>query len=72
MIHQKNRSFRDAVAPLETGLSHFPGHKDLSVCMGVCLMNLGDFAGALTFFTPFDKDPGLGHYIDICNHRITS
>ncbi|MCG8633317.1 MAG: radical SAM protein [Desulfobacterales bacterium] len=72
MIHQKNRNFRGAVALLKTGLAHFPGHKDLSVCMGVTLMNLGDFEGALSFFTRFDKDPGLGHYIEICNHRINS
>jgi radical SAM superfamily enzyme YgiQ (UPF0313 family) len=72
MIHQKNRNFPDAVTGLETGLNHFPGHKDLCVCMGVSLMNLGDFDGALSFFTPFDKDTGIRHYIDICNHRINS
>ncbi len=72
MIHQKNKNFKDAIARLETGLTFFPNHKDLCVCMGVCLMNQDNFSKALTFFTRFDKDPGLGHYIDICNHRINS
>lgn len=70
MGFQKSRRFPQAVARLEDGLNHFPDHKDLSVCMGVCLMNQGDFKQALSFFAPFDRDPGLRHYIEICENRI--
>lgn len=69
MIFQKNKQFPEAVARVEQGLKYFPGHKDLCVCMGVCLMNLGEFDKALSFFTPFDSDPGLGHYINICKQQ---
>ncbi|WDP92485.1 MAG: radical SAM protein [Desulfobacter sp.] len=72
MILQKSRQFPAAVARLEKGLTHFPGHKDLCVCMGVSLMNLGEFHRALSCFTPFDSDPGLVHYIDICKKQINS
>ncbi|WDP87069.1 MAG: radical SAM protein [Desulfobacter sp.] len=72
MIHQKAKLFSKAVHCLENGLAHFPGHKDLCVCMGVCLMNQAQFSKALSFFIPFDKDPCLGHYIDICKNRINS
>ncbi|MCG8688866.1 MAG: radical SAM protein [Desulfobacterales bacterium] len=72
MILQKNRNFTKVISLLEKGLNHFPENKDLSVCMGVCLMNTGNFKQALTFFIPFDTDPALGHYITICKQRINS
>ncbi len=70
MLFQKSRRFTQAVTRLKEGLNQFPGHKALSVCMGVCLMNLGDFEQARSFFAPFDTDPGLRHYIEICKNRI--
>ncbi len=70
MIHQKNRDFPRAMTRFREGLERFPGNKDLSVGMGVCLMNQGNFKKALPFFITFDKDPGLRHYIEICQTRI--
>ena len=72
MLHQKQRQFRDAVTVLKDGLAQFPTHKDLNTCMGVCLMNLGDFSTALDHFTPFDNDPGLSHYISICKQKTNA
>jgi len=72
MILLKSKQFAQAITRLEEGLSHFPDHKELSVCMGVCLMNMNDFSQALSFFTPFDTDPGLQHYIKICKKRINA
>jgi hypothetical protein len=69
MILQKERDLSGAEKLLTKGLDLHPGHKDLSICMGVCLMNQGEFSRALDFFKPFDKDPGLGQYIEICNAR---
>ena len=71
MIHQKHKNFSGAMAFLDKGLSHFPKDKNLCVCMGVCLMNTGDFHNALTYFTPFAHDPALGHYISICKQKTT-
>lgn len=69
MIQQKQKNFPKAMALLDKGLSHFPENKDLCVCMGVCLMNTGDFHNALTYFTPFAHDPALGQYIKICKQK---
>jgi radical SAM superfamily enzyme YgiQ (UPF0313 family) len=71
MIRQKDGDMPGAADLLEQGLKCFPGHRDLSVGMGVCLMNMGQFSQALDCFTPFDRDPSLRQYIDICNSRIT-
>lgn len=71
MICQKQKNFSGAMAFLDKGLSQFPDNKDLCVCMGVCLMNTGDFHGALTYFTPFAHDPALGQYINICKQKTT-
>jgi radical SAM superfamily enzyme YgiQ (UPF0313 family) len=69
MICQKHKNFTRAIAILSKGLSNFPKDKDLCVCMGVCLMNTGNFANALTYFTPFADDPALGQYINICKQK---
>lgn len=71
MIYQKQKKFPKAIAFLDNGLSCFPKDKDLCVCMGVCLMNIGDFHTALTYFTPFAQDPSLARYIKICKQKIT-
>ncbi|WP_321493523.1 B12-binding domain-containing radical SAM protein [uncultured Desulfobacter sp.] len=72
MIYQKKKKFAEAMAFLDKGLAHFPNDKDLCVCMGVCLMNTGNFHGALTYFTPFAHDPALGQYISICKQNVTT
>ncbi len=69
MICQKHKNFTRAIAILDKGLSHFPKNKDMCVCMGVCLMNTGNFANALRYFTPFADDPALGQYISICKQK---
>ena len=71
MICQKQKDFAGAMAFLDKGLSHFPRDRELCVCMGVCLMNTGDFSRALDYFTPFAQDPALGRYISICQQKTT-
>ncbi|MCG8551242.1 MAG: B12-binding domain-containing radical SAM protein, partial [Desulfobacterales bacterium] len=71
MIFQRRKNFPRAMAVLDKGLACFPKDKDLCVCMGVCLMNTGDFRNALTYFTPFAQDPALGQYISICKQKTT-
>jgi len=63
---QKTRNFNGAMAVLEQGIAHFPKHKDLNLCMGICLMNQGRFKAALEFFKPLQAFPETRHYIDIC------
>jgi anaerobic magnesium-protoporphyrin IX monomethyl ester cyclase len=69
MLLQKQKKFTHAHSQLAKGLDHFPGNKELRVCMGVCLMNQAKFKEALPFFTPFKDDPGMDHYINICNAK---
>ncbi len=71
MLLQKEKDFSGAADILAQGLAQFPGHRELSVGMGVCRMNMGQFSKALDCFTPFDSDPSLRQYIDICTTRIT-
>lgn len=63
---QKTRDFDGAIAVLEQGMAHFPKHKDLNLCMGICLMNQGRFKAALEFFKPFQAFPETRHYMAIC------
>lgn len=63
---QKTRDFDGAMAVLEQGMAHFPRHKDLNLCMGICLMNQGRFKAALEFFKPFQAFPETRQYIAIC------
>ena len=67
LLLQKQKKFSRAAVFLAQGLDHFPGNKDLSVCMGVCLMNQTQFKKALPFFTPFKDDPNMDPYINICS-----
>lgn len=69
MVLQKQKQFSKAAIHLTKGLDHFPGNKELSVCMGVCHMNQNQFKEALPFFIPFRDDPGIAHYITICNSQ---
>ena len=71
MILQREKDFPGALDLLNRGLDYFPGHRDLVVGKGVYCMNIGNFRQALDCFTPFDNDPSLGQYIEICKTRIT-
>ncbi len=71
MLMQKKRQFHDAVHLLEKGLQHHPGHPDLTICIGTCLMNLGRFKKALAFFEPLDHLDDTRHYINICRQQIS-
>ena len=66
MQKQKSRDFDGAMVILEKGMAHFPDHRDLNLCMGICLMNKGRFKTALTLFEPFQEYPETRHYIQIC------
>ena len=70
MICQGQKEFSWALSYLDTGLGHFPGNKELGICKGVCLMNMGDFNNALACFTPFASDPSLEQYINICRQHL--
>ncbi len=70
MALQKKRQFEKTISTLEQGLHHFPDSKDLHTCMGITLMNTGNFGSALEFFKKFSEFPEINHYINICNNHL--
>jgi anaerobic magnesium-protoporphyrin IX monomethyl ester cyclase len=71
MLLQKKKDFNGAVKTLTNGLTYFKDHKDLNICMGLCLMNMKAFASALPFFEPFQSDKNAAHYMRICRQQLT-
>ena len=70
MLYMKQKQFKDAILILNRGLEHFKDHEDLTICMALNHMNLGDFALALTFLEPVRNLPKARKYIDICNQKL--
>jgi tetratricopeptide (TPR) repeat protein len=53
ILSQKRRAYRESSRILSEGLSQFPEDSQLNICMGVNLMNLGEFEHALSYFRGF-------------------
>lgn len=71
MLLQKQKYVKKAVTLLKKGLNHFPENKDLNICMGINLMNTGQFKTALTVFEKFKDYPETPPYITICHQKIS-
>ncbi len=70
MILQQKKDFYRSLQILGQGLEIQPDHKDLNICTGVCLMNMGSFRQALPYFEKFESSADAGHYIRICRQHI--
>ncbi len=55
ILFQKKAKHSEAIRLLEEGLKHFPDSPDLSGCLGVSLMSLGELAKALDIFMKHDS-----------------
>jgi radical SAM superfamily enzyme YgiQ (UPF0313 family) len=53
ILNQKRGAYRESGRILSQGLSKFPDDPQLNICMGVCLMNLGEYEQALSHFLGF-------------------
>jgi len=62
MIKQRKGEFRESMEILEEGLRHWPGSEDLTVCLGINCMNLGDFRTALGHFSKFPQSKAAAQY----------
>ena len=71
MLLQKQKHFDSAISVLKKGLNHSPENKNLNICMGVNLMNTGQFKAALHFFEKFRESSGINQYINICHQKIS-
>ncbi len=70
MILQQKKDFYRSLKMLQQGLGIQPDHKDLNICKGVCLMNMGRFSQALPYFEKFETSADAGYYIRICRQHI--
>jgi radical SAM superfamily enzyme YgiQ (UPF0313 family) len=70
MIAQRRGEFKDSVKILEEGLRHWPESEDLTLCLGINYMNLGDFRTALDRFSRFPQSKAARAYTDECRRAL--
>jgi anaerobic magnesium-protoporphyrin IX monomethyl ester cyclase len=66
MIEQRKRKFKESIRILEEGLRHWPESEDLTVCLGINYMNLGDFKTALDHLSKFPQSKTAIQYKEEC------
>jgi len=66
ILHQKKHDFTASVEILRQGLAHFPGHRQLSLCLGISLLNLGEARAALDCFMPLEDSAQALHLAARC------
>jgi radical SAM superfamily enzyme YgiQ (UPF0313 family) len=66
IIRQRKGEFKESIKLLEEGLRHWPGSEDLTVCLGINYMNLGDFRTALDHFSKFPQSKIAIQYKEEC------
>jgi len=66
IIRQRKGEFKESIKLLEEGLRHWPGREDLTVCLGINYMNLGDFKIALDHFSKFPQSKIAIQYKEEC------
>ena len=72
ILNQKKRAYRESVQILSKGVEHFPGNEQLSLCLGISHMNLGDFETALSFFLKFQHSKQCLGFIVACYHELNN
>ena len=66
IMNQKRGADQEAVGILSQGLEHFPKDARLNICMGVSLMNLGDYERALSRFLEFQQSKEAVNFAAKC------
>ena len=66
ILSQKRGAFGESGRILSQGLSQFPEDPQLNICMGVSLMNLGEYEQALTHFRRFQNLKEAAHFAAAC------
>ncbi len=66
ILSQKRRAYRESIRILSRGLSQFPEDPQLNICMGVSLMNLGEYEQALSHFLGFQDVKEAVHFAAEC------
>ncbi|MBW2251993.1 MAG: B12-binding domain-containing radical SAM protein [Deltaproteobacteria bacterium] len=66
---QKSRNYKQSVKILAKGIKYFPNNQQLSLCIGISHMNLGEYKKALSYLLPFQESKEVLPYIENC-HRV--
>ena len=66
ILCQKRGAYRESGHILTRGLTHHPEDPQLNICMGVCLMNLGEYEQALSHFLGFQDVKEAVHFTAEC------
>jgi anaerobic magnesium-protoporphyrin IX monomethyl ester cyclase len=66
LISQKRGDFKASVRILLRGLKHWPDDEEMSLCLGVNFMNLGEFDRALSIFSHFPHSKTAVNYAKQC------
>lgn len=70
MQRQRARDFAAAITILTNGLDHFPNHPQLTLCLAISRMNLGEFQIALDLLSPLEGSPDAAPYLKACRERL--
>ncbi len=70
MVYQRQARWDRAIDILNAGLAHFPKSKELSICMGACLMHTAKYRQALEHLLPHAHFDQAARYIDRCRSAL--
>jgi radical SAM superfamily enzyme YgiQ (UPF0313 family) len=71
VLYQKRGNFSDSIEILEKGLVYFPDSQQLTLCLGISLINLGEFKKALTCFDKFPDSNESRRFVPICRKVVS-
>jgi anaerobic magnesium-protoporphyrin IX monomethyl ester cyclase len=70
MVKQKRRDPAGSVTVLTEGIRHYPESESLKLCLGIGLMNMGDYSRALSVLLELRQAQEAPHYISICYRAL--
>jgi len=70
LMRQKRGEIDGSVRIIQEGMEHWPQSEELNLCLGVNLMNLGEFERALALFSKFPDSKSAADYAAQCRKAL--
>lgn len=70
LLRQRRGEIKESMEILQEGLKHWPESEELHSCLGVDLMNLGEFDKALALFSKFPQSMTAAGYAAECRRAL--
>jgi tetratricopeptide (TPR) repeat protein len=70
-LYQKKGNFYTSIKILEQGIDYFPDSQELTLCLGISLINMGEFKKALVCFDKFPDSNESRQFVPICRKAIS-